>query len=894
MSHSGKTLAANLYNPHEQSKDVLIGRFVARQPLFQDIYQLVRHDDMTPPVQHILIEGQRGMGKTTLLLRLGYEIENDAALTAQLIPIVLKEEAHYGIRRLFHLWETVAAELERKQREFAGLSAQMLAAYSDGTNYEPLCFDILTQALEAHSRKIILFVDNFGELLRNLTLWEQLRLCQILGTSPMLRIVAASAVALETFAREAEPLLPLFQRVRLEGLNKEETHALLLELGKASGEESVIRNILNRQPGRVESLRLLTGGVIRTIVLLFDIFTDQEDSSTLADLDQTLDRVTPLYKSRMDDLTPLQREVVNTIALGWEAMSAEEIAQKARLSLEEVAQAVEDLTRVFLIDAAQSEASAPLYRLKERFFNIWYLMRLTSGASQERVVWLVHFLENWYNAAELTQHAQRHILAVAEGEYQAKAALYLTEAFARSGQLDADTEHKMIAVTRRLLEATDLPLAAELSRSDKELLAEGDNLYQQEQFDAAIEKYQAMKRKHASINFKVGYAFSRIGRHQDAETYFLRAMRGNHVDALIQLGHLYSRQLFDAKKAEKYYQKAVEKGRPDALLHLGKFYHWIRKDAASAEQCYLDAIKEGQVRAKVLRSGSFSLKGLKSYLVTAIRGETEDAERYNIEDFPGAKQDYLELIEQAAAEAMFQLGNLYADVKEHHAEAESYYAMAAEAGHVGAMVTLGEFAQSALNDLNKAEKYFQMAAEQGDVHAMVNLGLLHHETLKNSAKAEQYYAMAAERGDTLAMNGLAWLYFQEHRQKAAALEYAKRVVGANRNMYTAHTAACIYLWNDDGNEASDLAEMFLAPDALKTMEPDALLYLLLLLAKGRYQTAYDYFQQRGAALRNRFAPVYYALLSLAGEGEFRKCPPELEAPVSDILRRVERMAREYA
>ena len=31
-------------------------------------------------LQHILIEGKRGMGKTTLLLRLSYEVENDTSL----------------------------------------------------------------------------------------------------------------------------------------------------------------------------------------------------------------------------------------------------------------------------------------------------------------------------------------------------------------------------------------------------------------------------------------------------------------------------------------------------------------------------------------------------------------------------------------------------------------------------------------------------------------------------------------------------------------------------------------------------------------------------------------------------------------------------------------------
>lgn len=895
MSNIGKPSAANLYNPHEQSREQLIGRFVVRQNVFQEVFSFLKTSDMTPPVQHLLIEGQRGMGKTTLLLRLSYEVANDPELTSRIIPIVFKEEAYYGIRRLFNLWEKIAEELEQKQPEFAGLHQQMNAAYNDSTSYEAVCFEFLAAALEAHSRRIILFLDNFGEFLRNFTLWEQLRLCQILGQSPLLRIVAASAVALEAFVREAEPLIPLFQRVQLEGLTRQETHALLLELGKGSEQETVIRNILNRQPGRVESLRLLTGGVIRTIVLLFEIFTDQEDSSTLADLDTVLDRVTPLYKSRMDDLTPLQREVVHTIALGWEAMGVQEIANKARLQTDEVVSVLQQLAHVFMVEQVSSDAKTPLYRLRERFLNVWYLMRLTSGSSQTRVVWLVHFLENWYDQKEFAQHVQRHIQAMADGEYQAKAALYLTEAFARSGQLDIDTEHKMIAATRRLLEATDVPLATELSRSDKELLNEGDALYQQERFDDALAKYLLVKRKNANVQFRIGFAHIRTGRYAEAEAALLSSMRGGHADAALQLGHLYAKHLNNPEKAVTYYMKGVEKGRPDAMLHLGNLYHQAFSAFAQAEQYYLMAIKEAQVRAKVLRSGSFSLKGLKNYLVTAIKGDTDDAERYQLQDFSGTKDDFLQLIEQAEREALFQLGNLYANDKKRSEQAETYYAMAAEAGHVGAMATFGEFAQTVLKDVNKAEKYYLMAAERGDVHAMVNLALLYHDALNNNAQAETYYEMAAERGDLLAMNGLAWLYFEEHRQKTRSLEYILPVIQSVKNRYTAHTAACIYLWNNQMKNAAELADLFMYDvEAYKTMEQDILLYLLLLLAKEEYQTAWEYFCNADVELRKRFAPLYYALLTLGEHEDARKCPPELAQPVNDILRRVERMAREYA
>ena len=63
-------LVANLYNPHEQTKEQLIESFVVRCKLFQQLFQEIKTADMTYPQQHFLIEGQRESGKTTLLLRL--------------------------------------------------------------------------------------------------------------------------------------------------------------------------------------------------------------------------------------------------------------------------------------------------------------------------------------------------------------------------------------------------------------------------------------------------------------------------------------------------------------------------------------------------------------------------------------------------------------------------------------------------------------------------------------------------------------------------------------------------------------------------------------------------------------------------------------------------------
>ncbi|MDY0093589.1 MAG: hypothetical protein RBT80_12895 [Candidatus Vecturithrix sp.] len=894
MKNIRTPLVANLYNPHEQSQQQLIESFVARQGLFQDLYLTIKAFDPDQPGQHFLIEGQRGMGKTTLLLRLNYAIEQDAELRRWLIPLAFKEEAYYGIRHLFHLWENIMRALEEKERAFAGLFDQISTTYNDRVDYEQFCYDRLSDALKQQAKQLIVFIDNFGELIQNFSFLERQRLYEILRQDASLRIVAASAVALEVFIQEGNGLGALLQRRRLEALTKEETYALLLKLAEANQQEVQLSRMIEKQPGRVESLRLLTGGVIRTIVLLFEIFSEQEESNTLADLDTVLDRVTPLYKSRMDDLAPLQREIVHTIALNWEAMSVDEIASKTRLTTLEVTKTLAELEHVFLIAKVASDASQSLYCLTERFFNIWYLMRLSSGGGQVRVKWLLHFLENWYNKTELREHARLHAQALTRGRYQPRSAYYLTEALAQTGQLDQDTEHQMLLATKKLLQETDVHLAQELSASDKELFQQGEACYQQEQYDQAITHFLKLKSKHEHIYFRLGYAFEQIGLYQEAVMYFSQAAEQGHIEAMVRLGLLNHYHLQDEDRAEACYLKAVEKGHTDAMLHLAHLYYYKFHEEKKAEQYYVMVMKECQIRSKVLHSGSFSLKGLKNYLITAIKGEVSNPDLYQFQDFPNVKQNYLQAIEKTMAEAAFQLGNLSAKDPQSGQKTEAYYRMAAEAGHVNAMLMLGDWYNYMMHNYPQAEKFYTLAAERSNVNAMINLGLLYHEILQNEKKAEQYYTMAADKGDLSVMNDLAWLYFEQKRNKQRSLQYIQKVIAAEKNIYTAHTAACIYLWNNRPDEAFELAEFFMYDEkAYETLENDIILYLMLLLAKQYYKQVIAYFESPQLELKKRFTPLLYVLLYFIEDPNYQKLPPELADPVHEMIEQVKQLAADY-
>ncbi|MEM9547138.1 MAG: ATPase, partial [Bacteroidota bacterium] len=415
---SNRTVAT-IYNPNLLSKKQLIGNYAVRLKKFQKLFKEIKTSTMSRPEQHILIEGQRGMGKTTLLLRLSYEVENDELLNTWLIPLVFNEE-QYDVSSLSGLWELIAKYLGDKNEAFISLFDEMDSNYlrfdDNDEEYEKFIFNLLIRALKREGKKILLFIDNFGEMFSKLES-ESKRLREILMTCEHIRIIAASSVVSEAFFKYDEPLYEFFKIEKLNELTLEETKLLLLKLGE-SYNKSKIKKIVENEPERIETLRRLTGGVTRTIILLFEIFIDDETGNAFKDLESVLDRVTPLYKHRMDDLKPQPQKIVHSIAMNWDAIAVKEIAKKTRIPSKTVSAQLHKLVKNGIILKTETTTKNHLYSVRERFFNIWYLMRNGRKGDKNKVIWLARFFENWLNPKALRTRVEKFLQGYDSGAFE--------------------------------------------------------------------------------------------------------------------------------------------------------------------------------------------------------------------------------------------------------------------------------------------------------------------------------------------------------------------------------------------------------------------------------------------------------------------------------------------
>ena len=92
------------YDPWETTPEDRKARFVGRETLLQRILAAIAEQRERQTLQHYLLLGPRGIGKTTLLLTLRERIREDPSLSSKWFCVQLREE-EYFVRTLRDLLE---------------------------------------------------------------------------------------------------------------------------------------------------------------------------------------------------------------------------------------------------------------------------------------------------------------------------------------------------------------------------------------------------------------------------------------------------------------------------------------------------------------------------------------------------------------------------------------------------------------------------------------------------------------------------------------------------------------------------------------------------------------------------------------------------------------------
>ena len=147
-----------------------------------------------------------------------------------------------------------------------------------------------------------------------------------------------------------------------------------------------------------------------------------------------LDRISPFYQGRLNDLPPGQRALLECLAsMRDQEKTPAAIAARMRMSQQETTSSLlKRLTDAHYLRANQhpQDRRSRLYTIREGFFDIWLAMNLSRGA-RKRIPFLLDFFSLFYPSIAARDEKRRQLRAklLEEGSVDAERARdYLSEA----------------------------------------------------------------------------------------------------------------------------------------------------------------------------------------------------------------------------------------------------------------------------------------------------------------------------------------------------------------------------------------------------------------------------------------------------------------------------------
>ena len=416
-----------LYRSGVTSTERLRHTSVAREHVLDNAIESVRGSMGRKSKRHLLFIGPRGIGKTHLLSRIEDTVQSDEALRTGVVVVRFPEESNRTLSFadfLIGLCE-ILKDAVKDEPLWADIFARVQTEEDNSKVVDTLVPAIRRQNRE-RNRTILVMLENLGELftrqIRDKNDLASLR--KFLMADNGCLLIATAPLHFDAITSVEQPFYDFFDVQILENLSFEDTVEVVRLNLKWEGHQVILMNFEDLRP-RLRALYQMTGGNPRLTVMLYEMIANESVTEVQDQFHLLLDRITPFYQGRLNDLAPGQRALLECLAsMRDQEKTPAAIAAQMRMSQQETSSLLKRLTDAHYLRASEhpQDKRSRLYTIREGFFDIWLAMNLSRGA-RKRLPFLVEFFELFYPSIEERE----------------KKRLQLREKLIEDGSIDAET-----------------------------------------------------------------------------------------------------------------------------------------------------------------------------------------------------------------------------------------------------------------------------------------------------------------------------------------------------------------------------------------------------------------------------------------------------------------------
>ena len=423
-----------LYRSGVTSPERLRHTSVARQHLLDNAIESLRGSVGRKSKNHLLFIGPRGIGKTHLLSCIEDVVQSDEALGASVVVVRFPEESNRTLS--FADFLIGMCGILKDVLEDEPLWTELFAAVQTEED-DARVADTLVPAIRKENRRrgrtLLVMLENLGEVLG-----RQIRdkndvaaLRKFLMADNGCLLLATAPLHFDGITDVRQPFYDFFDIQILENLSFEGTVEVIRLNLKWEEREDILDTLEDMRP-RLQAFYRMTGGNPRLTMMLYELIAHESVTGVQEQFHLLLDRISPFYQGRLNDLPPGQRALLECLAsMRDQEKTPAAIAARMRMSQQETSSLLKRLSDAHYLRAVghPRDRRSRLYTIREGFFDIWLAMNLSRGA-RKRVPFLLDFFSLFYPSIEAREEKRRQLRErlLDEGSVDAGKALdYLSE-----------------------------------------------------------------------------------------------------------------------------------------------------------------------------------------------------------------------------------------------------------------------------------------------------------------------------------------------------------------------------------------------------------------------------------------------------------------------------------
>ena len=399
------------FNPHEMARQDVLAVSTGREKELRRIMQSIRsnRDINDAPNEHILVTGQRGMGKSFLMRRLEIELEDEPGVHFVLLP-----------EELPHIFSPDAwlDEVAVRIGDQPGYGNNALWDSDDsGESWENSLAELLNKLDDTQPEALLVVaVENLDLLLASAfrSKTAQSRFRTLLEHNFRFMLVASS-LKQEIDGDYSERLFHAFHRLNLSPWEAvDHVTYLKARADHAQTEET------QAKANKIRAYSEFTGGSPRIAMVLADLLIHHDEVQEAAiNIQALVDELSEYYQDLLKRIPPQSMKLFDSLIRGGEPCSQSELARRVGTTQNKISRHF-----IWLRDFGYIRGLAKIkgrkdisYQVTDRVFVQFYRMRfLYHGKHRSPLVSMSDFLADYYDHRERQGKARDFLDQGAEPE----------------------------------------------------------------------------------------------------------------------------------------------------------------------------------------------------------------------------------------------------------------------------------------------------------------------------------------------------------------------------------------------------------------------------------------------------------------------------------------------